>query len=112
QLLGARPAAVAGIVLTQLLIVSLLGSLPGIAAARPVAGSLFTWGFPADSILYGIPASFGLPTVVGTMLAVALLVLLGGWKPARRAARTAPLEVLREAEPIGKAMGWLRWALT
>lgn len=112
QLLGARPSAVAGIVLAQLLIVALLGSLPGIVAARPVAATLFLWGFPPDSILHGIPSSFGLPTVAGTLLSVSLLVLLGGWKPARRAARTAPLEALRDAEPRGRAMSWLRWVLS
>ncbi|AIY00057.1 hypothetical protein ART_0458 [Arthrobacter sp. PAMC 25486] len=111
QLLGARPSAVASVVMAQLLPVSVLGSLLGVAGARPVAGSLFFWGFPADSTLYGIPTSFGLPTVAGTLLAVCALVLWGGWRAARRAAATPPLEVLREAEPRRKKMGWPRWVL-
>ena len=112
QLLGARSGAVGAIVMVQLLLVSLLGSLLGMAAAPPLARAMFTWGFPADSILYGIQTSFGPPTVVGTLLAVCLLVLLGGWRPARRAARTEPLQVLREPEPKGKTMGWLRWVMS
>ncbi|MBP2414806.1 putative ABC transport system permease protein [Arthrobacter stackebrandtii] len=109
QLLGARSGAVGAIVMAQLLLVALAGSLLGIAAAPPLARSIFSWGFPADSILHGIQVAFGLPTVVGTLFAVCLLVFVGGWRPARRAARTEPLEVLREAEPKGRAMGWLRW---
>ena len=109
QLIGARPSTVGIIVLLQLLIVSLLGAGVGVAAARPAADPLFALGFGTVPGLEGVPVHFGLATVMSSMLGVCAIVLLGGWRAARRAAFTPPLEVLRDAEPRLRRMRWFRW---
>lgn len=109
QLIGARPLTVGIIVLLQLLIVSVVGATLGVAVARPAADPLFALGFGTAPALQGVHVHFGVVTMLVSILGVCVIVLLGGWRPARRAAFTPPLEVLREAEPRHRRMRWFRW---
>ncbi|HVQ15066.1 MAG TPA: FtsX-like permease family protein, partial [Vicinamibacterales bacterium] len=85
--MGAEPRAVAGMILRQGGLVTLVGVAVGLTAA--LAGSRLI-----QSLLYGVgprdPAIF-----VGTTLALIGIALLACWLPARRAARLSPLEALR-----------------
>jgi len=86
--LGARPGAVAGLVLKQAAALAAIGLTIGavlsVAASRAIA-----------SMVYGVQ-----PTDPLTYAAVSALVLgvvvLAAWLPARRAAATDPMTVLRE----------------
>ena len=109
QLIGARPLTVGIIVLLQLLIVSIVGATLGVALARPAADPLFALGFGTAPILRGVHVHFGVVTMLGSIFGVCGIVLLGGWRVARRAAFTPPLEILREAEPRHRRMRWFRW---
>lgn len=109
QLIGARPLTVGIIVLLQLLVVSIVGATLGVVLAWPVSDPLFALGFGTAPILRGIHVHFGVLTVLGSIAGVCGIVLLGGWRAARRAAFTPPLEVLREAEPRHRRMRWFRW---
>jgi putative ABC transport system permease protein len=85
--LGARPADVAGMILTQGGRVAVAGLAVGLLAA--VAGSRLL-----GAILFGVsatdPATYAV--VTAALLAVSLVAC---WLPARRAARLDPLEALR-----------------
>ena len=84
--MGAEPRAVAGMILRQGGIVTLVGVAVGLTAA--IAGSRLI-----QSLLYGVgprdPVIFVATTLV---LGIALMAC---WLPARRAARLSPLEALR-----------------
>jgi putative ABC transport system permease protein len=85
--MGAEPRSVAGMILRQGGLVTLLGLVAGLVAA--LAGSQLI-----RSLLYGVsprdPMVFSLTTI-----ALLVVALLACWLPARRAARLSPLDALR-----------------
>jgi putative ABC transport system permease protein len=89
--LGARPAQVRLLVLASGLAPAGIGLVAGLAGAMSLGGVLGTVTFgisPRDpAVLAG---------VVGVM---ALITLIAGWVPSRRATRVDPLESLRRREP-------------
>ncbi|GGP55130.1 FtsX-like permease family protein [Saccharothrix coeruleofusca] len=100
RLVGAEVLAVAGVA-------ALLGVAPGYGVAH-----LLRSAFAASGLL---PADFGL--AIGPLPAVAAVLLVvatarvAGWVAARRAARTAPVEALREAAVEPARLGRVRVAL-
>ncbi len=112
QLVGIRPALVGLVVLAQLGIVGILGALIGCLIAMPVFGPLFTWAFREWEHMRGISLHLGIVSVLAVTAAIAVIVLLGGLRGARRAGRTPPIEALRDPEPPRVRMGWLRLLLT
>lgn len=112
QLVGVRPALVALVVLTQLVIVGALGSLVGCVAAIPLFAPLFTWAFREWPNMQGISLHLGNISVLAVAAAIAVVVLLGGLRSARHASRTRPIEALRDPEPPRVTMGWFRVILT
>ena len=85
--MGAEPRAVAGMILRQGGIVTLVGVAVGLTAA--VAGSRLI-----QSLLYGVGPRDPVIFVV-TTLALLAIAMLACWLPARRAARLSPLDALR-----------------
>jgi predicted permease len=85
--LGATPRHVAAPVLREALLLSLVGVVVGLPAA-------FAAGRVIRSQLYGVQPHdpLALAAAVAALVAVALLA---AWLPARRAARTDPMEALR-----------------
>jgi predicted permease len=85
--LGARPADILGMVLRQGAVWACIGVVLGIAGALALGRYL-------GSLLYGVT-----PIDPLTYLAVAVImgtaVLLGAWRPSRRAASADPVEALR-----------------
>ena len=85
--LGADAGHVRGIVLRQVGVMALVGGAIGLAGALGL-------GRAARSLLYGLEGH-DLPTIVGATLVLGLVALGAGWIPARRAARTDPVQALR-----------------
>jgi ABC-type antimicrobial peptide transport system permease subunit len=86
--LGARDQRLVGMFLRRALIVGLAGTSAGIVASASMSGlpSHFLFGIEdRDPVTYG--------AVIGLVL---LVNLAGGYIPAKRAVRVAPMDVLRE----------------
>jgi predicted permease len=85
--LGATQGRVAWLILREVALLALAGLLAGVPLA-------FALGRAAESLLFGVKA--GDPLVFGAAgLLLALVALLGGYLPARRAAKVDPMVALR-----------------
>lgn len=109
QLVGVRPALVRAVVTAQLLVVGLVGAVPGVLLVRPLLGPLFSYAFAGSGGLEDLEPRLGPVTSAVAVLAVALLVTLGGSRAARRAGHTPPIESLRTAEAPVAGMTAARW---
>jgi len=85
--LGATQARVAWLVLREVALLALVGLLAG----APLA---FALGRAAESLLFGVKAGDP-PVFAAACLLLALVALLGGYLPARRAAKVDPMVALR-----------------
>ncbi|MDF2507065.1 MAG: hypothetical protein K0Q52_924 [Microbacterium sp.] len=112
QLVGVRPALVAAVVLSQLGVIGIVGALVGWLLALPVFPSFFVWVFREWPEMQGVSLHLGMGSGLLVIAAVALTVVLGGLRSARRASRTPAIEALRDAEPPRVRMGWIRMILT
>lgn len=78
-------------VLTQFLVeASLLSAMGGVLGVA--AGLLGSWG---GAKLLDVPFVFNMPVTAGAMLFSALVGVVFGWYPARKAARMEPIDALR-----------------
>ncbi|MGK5681157.1 hypothetical protein [Actinoplanes sp. URMC 104] len=109
QLVGIRPGLVRLVVTTQLLLVSLLGSAAGCLLAVPILEPLFRYAFAGSPGLSALSPAFGPAGAVPVVLFVTLVVTVGGFRGARRAAHTAPLQSLRDTELPDRRMTVGRW---
>lgn len=111
-LVGIRPTLVALVVLTQLGVVGAVGALIGCAVAVPVFPVLFAWVFREWETMQGLDVQLGAAGMCIVSGVIAATAILGGLRGARRAARTPPIEALRDPEPPRLAMGWFRVLVT
>ena len=85
--LGATPASLRRLVLTEVGRFLLIGALVGLPAAYALARAV-------QSILFGVPAA-DLPVFAAGLALLAAVALAAGYPPARRAARTDAMDALR-----------------
>lgn len=111
QLVGVRPSAVSGIVVTQLAVVGTLGSAFGTVVAltvlNPMLHLIFRGWDRLDSVNF-VLAPIAMVCVIGAVL---VIVLLGGLRGARNAGRVAPITALRESEAVSDRVRWFRMLL-
>jgi putative ABC transport system permease protein len=86
--LGARAGEIIGMVIRQGMVLTLAGLGIGLATAAALTRFL-------SSLLFGI-SSMDLATFAGIPLLLAVVAIMASYIPARRAARVAPMEALRE----------------
>lgn len=112
QLAGASPRIVLWVVLLQLAVCGLVGSLVGglisLALYPPLFPLLFSDFGPSVVTLNVTPDATGLPLVAFWS---ALIFLCGGFGAARRASKTKPLAALSELERTTSKIPLLRIAL-
>jgi putative ABC transport system permease protein len=89
--LGASRSDVQRLVMGQVLLLTLVGVLGGIAGA---AGLLRAMNRLVSGVLVDVTA-YDVPTYVGVSAVMIVVALLAGWVPARRALRVAPTIALR-----------------
>jgi putative ABC transport system permease protein len=89
--LGASRSDVQRLVMGQVLLLTLVGVLGGIAGA---AGLLRAMNRLVSGVLVDVTA-YDVPTYVGVSAVMIVVALLAGWVPARRAFRVAPTIALR-----------------
>ncbi|MCL3776711.1 MULTISPECIES: FtsX-like permease family protein [unclassified Actinomyces] len=92
--LGMRPGLLRALLLGQLVVVGALGSLGGALLGRPVSALMMPLLIDQDVALPGTLARWEPADLGWTALVVAGSVLLGGWGPARRAARATETNLL------------------
>jgi ABC-type antimicrobial peptide transport system permease subunit len=85
--LGAAPARVRGLILRQMIVMTLIGGLIGLAAALAL-------GYAAESLLFEISGHDPVVLVAATVL-LGLIALAAGSIPAHRATRVDPMTALR-----------------
>jgi predicted permease len=85
--LGAEPARLRAMVLKQVGVMTLIGCAVGIAAAVAVVGL-------AEAILFGV-SGYDPIAFVAAVTVLALVALVAGYFPARRASNVAPMAALR-----------------
>lgn len=109
--LGATPVLIAWVARAQLISMALLGGAVGVAAAVPTVGPFFDYAFSSLTQEVG-PLSVGFDAVaLWAPAVVVVLVLVGGFRASRVAARTSPLEVLHQVHAVAAPMQWWRWVL-
>ncbi|HEY0249559.1 MAG TPA: FtsX-like permease family protein [Gryllotalpicola sp.] len=109
QLVGMRPALVGWVVIGQLLIVAVAGSLAGCLVATPFLPSIARTLFTTWEAIGRVPMRFDGAAVAWVTVGIVAVALLSGSRGARRAARVPPIEALREPDPPRMRAGWLRW---
>jgi predicted permease len=85
--LGARPAQVSGMVLTETAVPAVVGVAIGVAGALGITRL-------AEKMLYGVAPTDPV-TFAGASALLILLALVAAYVPSRRASRLSPLETLR-----------------
>jgi ABC-type antimicrobial peptide transport system permease subunit len=87
--LGATQAGVAWLIMREVILLALIGFLAGIPIAFALGRTV-----ESRSLLFGVRADDPL-VFVAAILFLGCVALLGGYLPARRAARVEPLDALR-----------------
>jgi len=109
QLVGIRPVLIRLVVLTQLLIVAVIGAAVGCAATAPALPALFRFFFTGANGLEGLRPRFGPAAAGGVIVFVTAVVVLSGARGAGRASRVPALQTLREPDRPSRRMGVPRW---
>jgi putative ABC transport system permease protein len=109
QLVGVRPGYVRIVVTTQLVVVSLIGSVLGCLAALPILGPLYRYSLAGSPELADLRPVLGAGGAVPVVVFVTLVVTLAGSRSAGRAARTPPIRSLHETDRPGQPMTAGRW---
>lgn len=96
--LGMRPGTLRAVLLGQLVIVAVIGSLGGCLVGRAMSALTMPLLIEQDVALPGTVARWDPADLLWTALILAGSVILGGWGPARRAARATETDLLHGVE--------------
>ncbi|WP_172121127.1 FtsX-like permease family protein [Actinomyces faecalis] len=109
--LGLSPVALRVLLLVQLAVVGAVGALGGSVLSRPVATAVVPLMVDQEVVLPGAQPLWDSADLGWCAVVVAGSVMLGGWGPARRAARAREIELMmsrREARrwwSVGRVVG-------
>lgn len=92
--LGLAPAALRVLLLVQLGVVGAVGACGGCLLGRPVAAAVIPLMVDQEAVLPGTQPARGSSDLIWCAVIVAGSVVLGGWGPARRAARAQEIELM------------------
>lgn len=109
QTVGVSPARVGATVLAQLFIVALVGAVLGGVVGAGVLPGLAETALQGSSGVESLHLAVSPTSGVVVVTVVAVIAVAIGAASARRAARTRPLEVLRETPPAQRPRRWPRW---
>lgn len=107
-LVGMRPVWVSGVVIAQLVCVSVLGGAVGASLASPAVDPFMRWVFADVSLLEGVHAGVSQGSMAIVIAAVVAVSVLGGLRSARRAAQTPPIAALQSPVAPRASFGWIR----
>lgn len=111
QLVGVSPSRVGLVVLAQLAVIGVVGSLLGCLVAVATFTHIFDWVFRDWQGLQSVEPSLGFIGALATVVTVTVVVVAAGLRGARRASRVAPIAALRDPEPTRLRIGWVRATL-
>ncbi|UPK75297.1 ABC transporter permease [Nocardioidaceae bacterium SCSIO 66511] len=109
--IGATPRHVRRMLLGEALVVGIVAS--GVGALLGLVGAPLLGGWMVDSGMQARdwePTTIGMPLLVSVVTGIAV-ALAGVWAASRRAARTSPLQALRESSVEHRAMTGARWVV-
>ena len=109
QLAGLLPRQVTAMVLSQLVMLAVIGTGLGVVIGRAIAQPLLDLAIAQTSAPTGTVVSYGGGTVAWTCGLFGAVVVLAGIRSAFRAGRVPPIEALREPEPPRIRMRASRW---
>ncbi|RAX22014.1 MULTISPECIES: FtsX-like permease family protein [unclassified Actinomyces] len=101
--LGMRPGTLRAILLGQLAVVGAVGSLGGGALGWPVARAMVPLLIDQEVALPGTTPQWETGDLIWTAVVVAGAEMIGGWGPARRAARATEMELIAGRGGAGNA---------
>lgn len=109
--IGATPRQVRRMLLGEALVVGIIASAAGSLLGLVGAPLLGGWMVDAGTQARGWePTTVAVP-LIGSMVTGVLVALAGVWTASRRAARTPPLQALRESSVEHRAMTGVRWVV-
>ncbi|AEB07603.1 protein of unknown function DUF214 [Coriobacterium glomerans PW2] len=111
QLVGVSPRRVGAIVLAQLVVVAVVGSLVGTLVAAAIFAPLLPWTLSSAEVFTGVVPRVDLGRMPMVWLVVAAVFVIGGARGARSASRTPPISALRDPEQRVRRMTLPRAAL-
>lgn len=112
QIAGVLPRQIVAIVLTQLVMLAVIGSGIGVGLGRLIAQPLLNLAVTQTSVPIGTTVIYGAGTVAWTFGLFVAVTVMAGLRAAVRAGRVPPIDALREPEPPRIRMGALRWIAT
>ena len=109
--IGATPSQIRRMLLGEALVVGVVASIAG--AFLGLVGAPLLGGWMVDAGMQARdwePTTHALP-IAGSILVGVIVALAGVWTASRRAARTSPLQALRESSVEHRAMTRVRWVV-
>lgn len=111
QILNVRPLFVALVVEVQLAVVAALGAIAGVVIAGMTFPLIFDFLFASWTFGARVGPRVDVSTLFVVGLAIVGVVVVSGFRGARSAALTMPLQALTEPEPPRVRMTWIRLLL-